>query len=341
MNLEQRINLLVRLGQTLAGGDPGWTAAKKRAAAENGWFRPEFIDLAVEQIVQEFLQRDKLTAWAEKYQLPMEKEGPGNIGLVMAGNIPLVGFHDFLTIFLSGHRQTIKPSSKDNVLIRYVAEQLVGQDPVAGDFIGFADRLKGCDAFIATGSNNSARYFDYYFSKYPHIIRRNRSSVALLSGGESPEELSALADDVYLYFGLGCRNVTKIYTPENYDFIPLLEAFRKYNYLSDYNKYKNNYDYYLTLLILNKKLYMTNGSILLEENPGLFSPISVLHYEQYRQEPGALSLLAANLAGNPDNQCIVGRDYTPFGNAQRPSLHDYADGVDTMQFILSLPRFVS
>jgi len=328
---------LTGLGLSLTGTDPGWLAAKQRAAAENGWFREEFIDLAVQQIVQEFLQKDKLTAWAKKYDLPQETKSPANIGLVMAGNIPLVGFHDFLTIFITGHHQTIKPSSRDNVLIRWIVEELERKAPGAGDSIHFADRLKGCDAFIATGSNNSARYFDFYFAKYPHIIRRNRTSVAVLTGREGKEELGALADDVYQYFGLGCRNVTKLYTPEDYDFEPLLETFRKYDYLADYNKYKNNYDYYLTLLILNKKQYISNKSILLEENPGLFSPISVLHYEKY----GDPTILAAELAINEDLQCVVGQDYIQFGRAQRPSLEDYADGADTMQFIRSLPRFLS
>ena len=151
----------------------------------------------------------------------------------MAGNIPLVGFHDLLTIFISGHRQLIKPSTRDNTLIHHLVEWMIAQNPEVADYIAFAERLNGCDAYIATGSNNSGRYFDYYFGKYPHIIRRNRTSVALLTGNETPAELSALADDVYQYFGLGCRNVTQIYVPENYDFLPLLNAFSKYQHLSD------------------------------------------------------------------------------------------------------------
>ena len=332
MNLEQRIDLLAKLGNYCESDEPGWQAARQRAYHENGWFSPEFIDQAISAITREFLQKDKLTHWAAQYALPAENDSPKNIGLIMAGNIPLVGFHDFLALFMSGHRQTIKPSSRDEVLIRHLVTQMITIDPGAGSLVSFAERLNGCDAYIATGSNNSARYFEYYFSKYPHIIRRNRTSVAILDGRETKEELAALADDVYRYFGLGCRNVTKIYTPENYDFVPLLDAFRKYNYLADYARYKHNYDYRLTILLLNKKFYMTNGSILLEENASPFTPISVLHYENYREGEDP----AGTAAEDPDIQCIVGHGHIPFGKAQQPGLTDYADGVDILQFLRDL-----
>jgi hypothetical protein len=332
MNLEQRIDLLVKLGNYCLSEEPAWISAQRRAHAENGWFTPEFIQLAVRQIAAAFLQKDPLTQWAHKYNISPENPSPRTIGLTMAGNIPLVGFHDFLSIFITGHRQLIKPSSRDNVLIRHLVAQLESYDPEVSSVVSFAERLNGSDAYIATGSNNSARYFDYYFGKYPHIIRRNRTSVAILTGQESWEELDSLADDVYQYFGLGCRNVTKLYVPENYDFLSLLEAFRRYNYLTDLSKYKHNYDYQLTLLILNKKYYMTNESVLLVEDPSPFSAISVLNYEYYR--PGEDP--APALSGNPDIQCIVGSGQTPFGKAQRPELTDYADGVDTMEFLTSL-----
>jgi hypothetical protein len=340
MNLEHRIDLLVELGKYLLSEDEGWQTAKQRASAVNGWFIPEFVDLAVRQIADSYLQKDLLAKWSQHYPIPAENAHPHTTGLIMAGNIPLVGFHDFLCLFITGHRQLIKPSSRDEVLIRRVVEELIRLDPEAGGLISFADRLKGCDIFIGTGSNNSARYFDYYFGKYPHIIRRNRTSVAILSGGEGKEELEGLAADTHQYFGLGCRNVTKLYVPENYDFIPLLRAFRKYGYLAEHNKYRNNYDYHLALLLLNKKYYMTNGSILLAEDPSLFSPISVLHYEHYKPG-GALPLHPDFIASSPDIQCIVGQGYTPFGMAQHPVLGDYADGVDTLQFILSLPAILS
>jgi hypothetical protein len=351
MNLEQRIDLLVKLGNYCLSEEPGWISAQRRAHAENGWFTPEFIQLAIRQIASEFLQKDKLSQWTGSYSLPAQNPSPRTIGLTMAGNIPLVGFHDFLSIFITGHRQLIKPSSRDNVLIRHLISQLETYDPRVSSLVSFAERLTGSDAYIATGSNNSARYFDYYFGKYPHIIRRNRTSVAILTGQESRQELDKLADDVHQYFGLGCRSVTKLYVPENYDFLSLLEAFRRYHYLIDLPKYKHNYDYQLTLLILNKKYYMTNESIMLVEAPSPFSPISVLHYEYYR--PGENPI--PNASGDQDIQCVVGppQDFVgaassrsssfgtfassvPFGKSQQPGLSDYADGVDTLEFLSSL-----
>jgi hypothetical protein len=192
--------------------------------------------------------------------------------------------------------------------------------------------LKGCDGYIATGSNNSAGYFEYYFGRYPHLIRRNRTSIAILDGHETSEDLEKLADDVYLYFGLGCRNVTKILVPEGYDFQAMLESFRKYDFLADHNKYINNYDYQLAVMVLNKKYYMSNRSILLTEDRSAFSPISVLHYEYYRN-PGTV---LQGLEEGKDIQCIVGKKHLPFGEAQYPSLTDYADGVDTLEFLRKL-----
>ncbi|WP_205510848.1 acyl-CoA reductase [Longitalea arenae] len=332
MNLQQRIVLLSRLGEYILQDSDNWQIAKQKANLQNSWFTPEFIDLATRTIALAFLQKDLLTAWARQYNVPAENTAPRNVGIVMAGNIPLVGFHDFLCVFISGHRQTIKPSSKDDVLIKHLVQQLHEWDEATRQLISFSEMLKNCDAYIATGSNNSARYFEYYFSKYPHIIRRNRTSVAILTGEETPEELEKLADDVYQYFGLGCRNVTKLYVPEQYDFVPLLNAFKKYDHLTDHHKYKNNYDYILAVLILNKQYYMTNQSILLNENKELFSPISQLNFEYYRkdEEPGA------TLSANADVQCIVGKKHVPFGQAQHPSLTDYADGVDVMKFLLEL-----
>lgn len=330
MNLQQRIVLLNRLGEYILQNNEHWQAAKHKANLQNSWFTPEFIDLAADNIASAFLQKDALTAWTQQYNVPDRNSDPKNIGIIMAGNIPLVGFHDFLCAFITGHRQTIKPSSKDEVLIKHLVQQLHEWDEATRALITFADMLKNCDAYITTGSNNSARYFEYYFSKYPHIIRRNRTSVAILTGTETTAELEKLADDVYQYFGLGCRNVTKLYVPENYDFIPLLNAFRKYDHLIDLHKYKNNYDYILAVLILNKQYYMTNESILLNENKSLFSPIGQLNFEYYKQQP------VEALKDSGDVQCIVGKDYLPFGKAQRPSLTDYADGVDTMKFLLEI-----
>jgi len=328
MKLQHRINLLSDLGSYILLNDAGWQDAKINAHLQNKWFIPEFIDLAVKNIAHNFLQKDLLEQWAKKYELK-DSEDPKTIGIIMAGNIPLVGFHDLLAVFLSGHKAMIKTSSKDDILIKHLANKIVENDKEAAAFIRFEEMLKGCNAYIATGSNSSSRYFEYYFGKYPHIIRKNKTSTAVLTGSETTDDLEKLADDIYQFFGLGCRNVTKIYIPENYDFIPLLETFKKYNYLADHHKYKNNYDYNLALHILNHKYYMTNGSIILVQDTPVFSPISQLNYEFYTDING----LKATLKVNPDLQCIVGRDFIPFGQAQCPALDDFADKVNTMEFL--------
>lgn len=332
MILQERIILLGRLGQYMLEASEEWQEVKDRAYRENQWFIPEFVDRSVENIARQFLNPSFLQHWAAAYQVPDKQVHPENVGVVMAGNIPLVGFHDFLCVFVSGHSATLKTSSKDEVLIKHLIKKLYEWDPAVQDEVSFAERLTGCDAYIATGSNNSGRYFDYYFGKYPHIIRRNRTSVAILDGTETPEELAALADDIQLYFGLGCRNITQLYVPQGYDFIPLLDTLRKYEHFMDFHKYKHNFDYHLALLIMGNKYYMNNDTVVMTENVSPFSPVSQLHY-QYYQNPAELTGL---LQGNPDIQCVVGHGQIPFGQAQRPGLTDYADGVDTMAFLVGL-----
>jgi hypothetical protein len=332
MNLQCRISLLNRLGEYILSDDPSWMEAKEKAGYENGWFIPEFVELSCKSIAGSYLKKDILESWVAAYNLPDNNLNPKTTGIVMAGNIPLVGFHDWLCVFISGHKSLIKTSSKDKVLIKHLVDKLSEWDEEVKELVSFSEMLKGCDAYIATGSNNSSRYFEYYFGKYPNIIRRNRTSVAIVTGNESLAELEKLADDVYLYFGLGCRNVTKIYVPTSYDFIPLLEAFKKYNYLADHHKYKNNYDYNLALHLLNKKYYMTNGSVLLIEETALFSPISQLNYEFY----GNIQELTTRLEKAEDLQCIVGKGFIPFGSAQCPAINDYADGIDTLTFLSGL-----
>lgn len=330
MKLRNRIEILQTLKEYLTDKNHDWETVKQRASIANGWFTPEFIDTAVKNIVTSFLDEQKLQAWINHYHID-DNINPKNVGIVMAGNIPLVGFHDFLAVFIAGHKQTIKLSSKDDILMKHIVEKMFHWNSEANQQIVFATMLKGCDAYIATGSNNSARYFDYYFAKYPSIIRRNRTSAAILSGNETEAVLEKLADDIHIYFGLGCRNVTKIYVPEHYDFVPLLQSFAGYKYFTDHNKYRNNYDYNLSLLILNNRFYMTNESIILVENPSLFSPIAQLNYEFYTNADEVIKALRTS----EDVQCIAGTDL-PFGQSQSPSLMDYADGVDTMQFLLTL-----
>ncbi|MBS1743777.1 MAG: acyl-CoA reductase [Bacteroidetes bacterium] len=331
MNLQHRINLFVELGNYLKTNDPEWQEIKEIAYRKNNWFSPPFIDIAVKNITDLFLDKTLLQQWVEHYHLD-DAISPKNVGIVMAGNIPLVGFHDFLSVLISGHYQTIKLSSKDDVLLKHLIKKLYSYDIEIQNVVSIAENLKGCDAYIATGSNNSSRYFEQYFSKYPNIIRKNKTSVAVLDGSETDEELHKLSDDIHLYFGLGCRNVTKLYVPRNYDFVPLLQAFNKYVSLKDEHKYVNNFDFQLSLLLLNNAKYMTNGTTLLVESNNLFSPISVVHFEYY-DDPKKLQ---ENFAVNTDIQCVVGKHFVPFGQAQEPGLFSYADKVDTMQFLLSL-----
>ncbi len=331
LNLQQRIHILTLLQKYMTGEDTSWLQSKTLAAESNPWFIPEFIDTAVQNIAARFLEPPALHTWAATYNIPAQTSRSANIGITMAGNIPLAGFHDFLCCFIWGHKQTIRLSSKDHVLLKHLAEKMILWNAGVAEYISFADILRGCDAYIATGSNNTARYFEYYFRKYPHIIRKNRTSVAILNGNEDTKELEKLADDVYLYFGLGCRNVTKIFVPAGYDFLPLLAVFKKYNRLTENHKYRHNYDFNLTVQLLNQQLYMTNGSIILSENTSVFSPISQLHYAFYTNREDIYKDL------NPEEiQCIAGSGKTALGTAQSPGLTDYPDGVDTMLFLQQL-----
>ncbi|MES2646576.1 MAG: acyl-CoA reductase [Bacteroidota bacterium] len=330
ITLEERLNLLARLSQYIQQ-DEEWNDIKIKANQENGWFVEQFTNLAISNILKQYLDAEKLIDWIKKYDLPQTRKNPSSVGIVMAGNIPLVGFHDFLCGFVSGHNMIIKRSSKDSVLITHIVTKMTEWDKRVGESVVFSEILKGCDAYIATGSNNSGRYFEYYFKNYPSIIRKNRTSVAILTGEESQEDLANLAGDLLLYFGLGCRNVSKLYAPESYDFIPLLAAMKPFQWMDDHQKFKNNYDYNLSLLLLNNQYYMTNGIVLLVENPAIFSPISQINLEYYKGHP------PINFTHHEHElQAIVGRDYTPFGQAQSPSISNYADGVDTLQFLSSL-----
>ena len=332
MQLQQRIDLLVRLGEYMQNGNNEFDELKEKAYQENPWFIPEFIDLSISNICNCFLQKEQLLAWADRYNIPEENSTSKTIGIVMAGNIPLVGFHDLLCVFITGHYAIIKPSAKDFVLINHIVQKLCEWQTAVRHYISLADTLKGCDAYIATGSNNSGRYFEYYFGKYPSIIRKNKTSVAVLDGTEDLEMLEKLADDVQLYFGLGCRNVTKIFVPAGYNFKSLLQALKKYDHFTDFHKYKHNYDYQLALLIMNNKFYMTDGSLIFTENESLFAPVSQLNYGYYSD----LAQLKNELETNEDIQCITGKGFTNFGTAQSPALTDYADGIDTIRFLMRL-----
>ena len=330
MNLQARIKGFVALGQQhLNPNNTLLNEAKLEAYRQNAWFLPEFIDQAIQQIREQFLEQKALEAWTAAYPLIADKATLLKVGIVMAGNIPLVGFHDLLSTLIAGHTAVVKRSSKDQVLMDFIIASLIKINPAFEAQILVQEQLKNCDASIATGGNTAGNYFEYYFGKFPHIIRKNKTSIAILDGTETLSELASLADDCMLYYGMGCRNVTQIWVPEGYDFIPFLNALKKYNYLQDQHKYKHNYDYQLALLMMRKQLYMDSGGILMSENPSPFAAISQIHYQQYPLG----SIPTFNL---DEIQCIVGKNQLPFGSLQKPILAQYADGVDSLAFLSGL-----
>ena len=329
MNLQTRINSFFLLGSHLLDEkNDDLAKAKTRAYEQNSWFLPSFIEESISQIAHQFLNKEALTQWTSLYP-QIGNDGTGiKVGIVMAGNIPLVGFHDLLSTLIAGHTAVVKLSSKDTVLMEYVIKRLISIDSEFEQTIILQDQLKNCDAYIATGSNNTSRYFEQYFGKFPHIIRSNKTSIAILDGQESSTDLELLTEDIMLYFGRGCRNVTQIWVPEGYDFIPLLNALKKYNYLLDEHKYKHNYDYQLALLMMNRQFYMDSGGILLSENASPFAAISQVHYQFYKEEVPAFN--------SEEIQCVVGKGGQSFGSLQQPNLNQYADGVDTLAFLSNL-----
>lgn len=331
MELKQRIYLLEKLGIYILEKGEALEEACMRAEQQNPWFSQEFISLSLKNIAQAYLQKNILEKWVTKYPVA-DNVSSKKIGLTLAGNIPLVGFHDLLCVFISGHHAILKLSSKDEVLFTHFISMLNEWDAEVSKLITISSDLKSCDAYIATGSNNSARYFEFYFKKYPHIIRRNRTSVAILSGLEDEHTLSLLADDMMLYYGMGCRNVSHVFVPHEYDFLPFLKALKKYNSIAEFYKYKNNYDYRLAILLMNQLNYMDSGGILLVENESLFAPVSCIYYSFYDDEKNTREALLQN----ENIQCLVGNGGIPFGTTQQPNIDDYADGVDTMQFLCAL-----
>ncbi|WP_372917123.1 acyl-CoA reductase [Salegentibacter sp.] len=301
----------------------------------NGWFTRENVVFSLQQW-SEALSKKNLDQWLERYDLS-EKESK-TIGIIMAGNIPLVGFHDFISVLLAGHKVVAKLSSNDKQLLPVIARYLIHLDSEYQNRISFTeDRLKGFDAVIATGSDNTARYFEYYFSKVPSIIRKNRNSVAVLTGRETPEELEALGEDIFRYYGLGCRNVSKLFVPENYDFDAFFKAMYKWNPIINQAKYANNYDYNKAVYLMSNFKLLENGFLILKEDRGYSSPIATVFYETYKDSEE----LNEHLQNEKDKlQCIVkknpGINEVSFGETQKPQLWDYADNIDTMEFLLKI-----
>ena len=299
----------------------------------NGWFTQENVKNALLGISL-MLESEKLLSFSNEAL----SQGKKTVAVIMAGNIPAVGFHDLLCVLLSGNNILIKPSSDDQLLIPFFVKFLIDQSPELNDKIRFAEgKLSQFDAVIATGNNNSALHFEYYFSKYPHLIRKNRNSVAILNGEESKEELIQLGKDIFSYFGLGCRNVSKLFVPEKYDFKYFFEAMYEYKDVAQNKKYFNNYEYHRALFLLEKIEFLDNNFMILRASDQFSSPVSVMHYETY----GHLESLEERIKSNSDKiQCLVGKlnfdTMVPFGKSQFPEINDFADGVNTLEFLKSL-----
>lgn len=335
MNIEERLRAFTLLGKKLRNlSGKKREALHHRAGAQNPWFTPSNIDTAIEGLIT-MLDTEDLRKWMARYGV---KDQNKTIGLVMAGNIPFVGFHDLLCVLMSGNRALVKLSSKDNALMAYVIEQLKSINPGFKKMIVVTERLQNFDAIIATGSDNSSRYFEHYFSRYPHIIRKNRTSAAIINGSESSEDFRELAQDIFLYFGLGCRNVSKLFVPVGYDFRYFFESIEGWNPIAIHHKYTNNYDYNKSIYLVNREKHLDNGFLLLKESRHLVSPIAVIFYEHYNSEEALRQTLHEN---ENKVQCIVAKKgWWPasfeFGKAQQPKVWDYADQVDTMKFLIGL-----
>lgn len=331
MNLSERIDAFAQLGQTMLHLPADEREAlAMRAKATNGWFTPESVGQALDGIAY-MLDREKLEKWTSAYSL--NPEVPKIVGVIMAGNIPMVGFHDLMSVLLSGHIAAVKMSSQDKVLMQQVIDWLVEIEPRFKRSIDIREKLDLVDAVIATGSDNTARYFDYYFGKYPHIIRKNRTSVAVLDGTETPAELEALGRDIFSYYGLGCRNVSKVFTPHGFDFKKVFPHWESFAEVANHNKYRNNYDYQKAIYLVNGEPHLDTGFLLIRTTDELVSPTSVLYHEEF-EDKKALDAIRETYAEKI--QCIVGHGYIPFGQAQCPEPWDYADGVDVMEFLVNL-----
>lgn len=328
------IDAFVALGQHLDPNTAQVKAIMEQAYLKNNWFTADNVALAITHW-QSCLTNEQLHRWVQ--EVPEQQESPKKVGIVMAGNIPLVGFHDLLSVLLTGHHAVIKLSHNDEVLMKYCVEQLISHYPALSSYITVTERVTNADAIIATGSNNSARYFEYYFRDIPSIIRKNRTSVAVLTGNETEEELTLLADDIFQFFGLGCRNVTKLLVPKDYDLVPLLDATSKYAHVANHNKYANNTTYHRAIFLMNLTKHLDTGYLLVKEDEKLHPPLSCIFYKQFDDHESINDWL---LGHKDEIQVIVSHlnepGHTGFGQSQRPSLTDYADGVNTIDFLTNL-----
>ncbi|GHE36278.1 acyl-CoA reductase [Sphingobacterium griseoflavum] len=335
MTKKQRIDAFAALGTFLQSGHPDLEIAIAQAAIRNPWYTEANTRKQLAAIAAN-LKVDLLSEWMAPYP---DLDSDKVVGLVLAGNIPLVGFQDILSVLLSGFSARIKISSDDVGLTKFVVDKLITIDPHFADKLQIVDKLTHYDLIIATGSDNSARYFEHYFGKKPHIIRKNRNSVAILTGEESKEELHALGRDIFDYFGLGCRSVSKLYVPQGFAFDRFFEAIEPFHAVRDHSKYSNNYDYNKSIYLINREAHLDNGFMLLKYDERLASPLAVVFYETYDTQ----AELLRRLQGQADKiQCLVCRDPMdtaipcfPLGESQQPGLTDYADGIDVLAFLFA------
>jgi hypothetical protein len=331
------VNVFSELGLQLAQPNKNLLSVVESEKQFNDWFTAENVLKAVKHL-GEMLNKADLTTWLDNYKI--NDDAPKKTGLILAGNIPLVGFHDVLCVLITGNYALIKASSQDARLIKYVLELLSAIDPIFAGRYSFTERLENFDAVIATGSNNTSRYFEYYFGKVPNIIRKNRSSVAVLTGEETTMQLFKLGGDIFDYFGLGCRNVSKLLVPQGYSFNLFFESIEAYNDIITHHKYNNNYYYNKSIFLVNSDHHLDNGFLLLKEDTRLASPLAVLYFEYYQHVRAAEALLNDQ---SGQIQCVVSAvplniksQVVNFGESQQPKLWDYADGVDTMAFLSGL-----
>lgn len=339
MNLNERIKSFSLLGEILRNiisGEENEYSRKLNKLIDNQqnhnpWFTRRNVRFAIKAIADE-LTFENLTKWTDAYPGLKAEMKPLKVGVIMAGNIPLVGFHDFLSVLITGNDIIVKTSSKDPDLIVMIGEILCALNQDFKSKITFTKNiLSNFDAVIASGSNNSSRYFEYYFGKYPNIIRKNRNSIAIIEGDETDQELKNLGTDIFAYFGLGCRNISKIFIPNEYDFHIMIRNWNNYSDIINHNKYANNFICNKAVCLVNKEKFLDTGFLLMKEESKLASPVAVLHFEYYEH----LSEVEKQVKEMKDKiQCIEGRRNVEFGKAQLPRLWDYADGKDTIEFLL-------
>lgn len=333
-----RITLLAKLGTQLDQSDERLDAAIRKTHQHNRWLTEENTRLMLTAIREELLDEEKLKHWANQYSIP-EGQASKKVGLVMGGNVPLAGFQDLLCVFVAGHHAVIKLSEREKYMMPYLIDVLTEIEPAAGHYFSIVERLKDFEAIIVVGGNEDASHFQTHFQKYPNIIHKRRTSVAILDGQETDEDFKKLGKDAFRYFGLSSRNISKFYLPEGYDFVPLMRNWERYSDLIEHNKFKNNYDYNYSLLLLNNIPHYSNGSILLQENVALYARIASLNYEFYTKKETLIEQLKereADLHYVVSKTAIDGLDTVSFGTTQNLSLHSYADDIDAMNFLLEL-----